>query len=127
MISAGQLPLQTPTPSVKEKMGYSMLVSFLLRYIGCLVITLMTVIFLHKLAPDLSLRLETTPKKLLSLTEGRWWWLHVWVGACRRGMGASQRRCSLCVCVWGGQVQGRIAMGRVASSFLSYQRWNWNS
>lgn len=80
------------------------------------------VIFLHRLAPDLSLRLETTPKRLLSLTEGRWWWLHVWVGACRRGMGASQRWCSLCacMCVLGGRYKVGLPWGGwPAPSFLT--------
>lgn len=40
-------------------------------------------------------------------------------------MGASQRECSLCM--YGGQVQGRMAMGSMAGSFASDQRQNWNS
>lgn len=39
-MSVGQFPLQTPTPSVKDTMAYSMLGSVLLRYIGYLVMTL---------------------------------------------------------------------------------------
>lgn len=120
MISVGQLPLQTPAPSVKDMMAYSMLGSILLRYIGCLVMTLW-----HSHCPSrVGLRpqfqtgdnaQEAPPPSrtaLVVVTFAGW--------STQKGHG-SQSEVLFTLRVW------RTAVGSVARSFASDQRWNWNT
>lgn len=118
MISAGERPLQTPAPSVKDTMAYSMLGSVLLGYIGCLVMTLWRSHCPSRVGLRPQFQTGDNAQEA-PFPSGRA--IVTFVGwSTQKGHG-SQSEVVFTLRVW------RTAMGSVASSFASDQRWNWNS